>query len=251
MQIIGACAGGISSEKTLKDHDKYIRAVLLFRLLLIARNLTLLKSFDERRKNLKIAIKYCTTGLLEVNSINHSIYSSYRCTRYILSVISTSFSWICFQRIWSVGKHNTSTSIILLTFDKVFGGIITKNGSNGDKISKSLYGDSGYWPLNFNDFASGLGTLFTVLHVSSNCIVFTKNLSQRRLQVNNMHITSSGFEAVTENYKPRIFFISWYCIGVLLLLNVIPAFLLVSYIYLQYLFLLTNKEQFLELLYCQ
>ena len=49
---------------------------------------------------------------------------------------------------------------------KVFGGDIGHGGKSGIDISNSGYGEGEYWPLNFNDFASGLGTLFTLLHVS-------------------------------------------------------------------------------------
>ena len=49
----------------------------------------------------------------------------------------------------------------------MFGSNITKVGSDGTAIYNSVYGGSpGYWPLNFNDYFSGLVTLFTLLTVS-------------------------------------------------------------------------------------
>ena len=68
-----------------------------------------------------------------------------------------------------------------------------------------------YWNLNFNDFTAGLVTLFTALHV------------------NNVYVTSSGFESVLSTYSPRLFFAAWHCASVLFLLNLIPAFFLSNF----------------------
>ena len=91
----------------------------------------------------------------------------------------------------------------------VFGGDIRKEGDNYMKLQYSLYGESAYWPLNFNDFPSGFITMFTLLHV------------------NNMHITTDGFVAVTTEWA-QIFFGLWYAFGVLLLMNILIAFFLVQ-----------------------
>lgn len=93
-------------------------------------------------------------------------------------------------------------SIIALN---MFGGDIIKTGSQGADIAASNYGVYSYWPLNFNDLPSALGTLFVLLHV------------------NNTHIISSGFEAARNSTWPRIFFTLWYTIGVLLFLNILIA----------------------------
>jgi hypothetical protein len=49
----------------------------------------------------------------------------------------------------------------------VFGGSIRTFGDTGTEIQNSSYGFYNYWSLNFNDFASGMGTLFVLLHVSN------------------------------------------------------------------------------------
>lgn len=45
-------------------------------------------------------------------------------------------------------------------------------GPDASRVEDSLYGQNGYWPLNFNDMPSGMVTMFTLL------------------SVNNMHITT-------------------------------------------------------------
>lgn len=94
---------------------------------------------------------------------------------------------------------------------EAYGGVICKDCSNYDALLGTPYGQSGYWPLNFNDMPSGLVTMFTLLHV------------------NNMHVTASGFEAVTARGS-RILFITWYSFGVLLLLNIVTALFLNDFV---------------------
>jgi hypothetical protein len=90
----------------------------------------------------------------------------------------------------------------------MFGGHITINSPNNsmqEELNGSLYGQSQYWALNFNDMPSGMFTLFTLLYV------------------NNMQVTTSGFTAATSQYA-QIFFWLWYVIGVLLFMNIFTAF---------------------------
>jgi hypothetical protein len=95
----------------------------------------------------------------------------------------------------------------------MFGGLIQKEGhSTYPAIRDTPYGKSDYFVLNFNDTVLSLGTLFVLLLVS------------------NMHNIATGFTAVTEGASTKLFFISWYCIGTLLLLNLLMASLLTSLI---------------------
>ena len=109
--------------------------------------------------------------------------------------------------------------------------------------------------MNFNDFASGLGLLFSVLHVSvmnGNAVFVSNNVYL--FKVNNMHVISSGFEATMNDSYSRVLIFGWYCVSVLLLLNVIPAFVLVTESLSHYLDCLSVYNfvyviaQFLELL---
>jgi hypothetical protein len=96
---------------------------------------------------------------------------------------------------------------------QMFGGLIQKEGhSTYPAIRDTPYGKSDYFVLNFNDTVLSLGTLFVLLLVS------------------NMHNIATGFTAVTEGASTKLFFISWYCIGTLHLLNHLMASLLTSLI---------------------
>lgn len=94
-----------------------------------------------------------------------------------------------------------------------FGGLIQTNGeATYPTLSESLYGESNYYVLNFNDNISSLATLYTLL------------------LVNNMHITVSGFTSISYNIPVRTFFVCWYVLGVLFLLNLLTASLLSSFL---------------------
>ncbi|CAM9517787.1 unnamed protein product, partial [Ectocarpus fasciculatus] len=90
----------------------------------------------------------------------------------------------------------------------LFGGLINRDPERNEyaKIEESRYGENNYWPLNFNDVPSGMMTLVCILHVS------------------DWDIISEGFTAAVGNKYPRIFFTAWYCVGVLLLLNIVKSF---------------------------
>jgi hypothetical protein len=69
--------------------------------------------------------------------------------------------------------NNTILFLTNVTFvyvhTQLFGGLIRKDGEPGAEIAASTYGIDGYWPLNFNDFASGMGTLLALLEVHQIC----------------------------------------------------------------------------------
>ena len=152
-----------------------IRLILIVRLLMFPRNFLMagnLKSFRQKQRLLFEAT---------FKSLNHI---------YFLIIVTFSCMY-CFA---SIGLE-------------IYGGLITKQGSNYDKLINTSFGQSNYWPLNFNDFPSGFITLFCLLHV------------------NNMHIIASGFTAVTSTWS-EVFFAVWYAVGVLFLLNILIAFFL-------------------------
>lgn len=95
----------------------------------------------------------------------------------------------------------------------IFGGTICK-GPTCNRISSleaSEYGQNDFYALNFNDIVSGIVTLISCLHVS------------------DFDVIADGFVAVTSDYA-KIFFAVWYCIGVLLLLNVVKSFFLSGFL---------------------
>ena len=94
-----------------------------------------------------------------------------------------------------------------------FGGLVTKDpdSQNFAMLSSVSYGKYNYWDLNFNDIPSALVTLFCALHVS------------------DFDILTEGFVVVTNKYA-RIYFVAWYILGVLLLLNMIKSFFLTEFL---------------------
>lgn len=100
---------------------------------------------------------------------------------------------------------------------QLFGGKITTDVSGmvvtraqAEALAASPFGESGYLPNSFNDMPSGMVTLFELL------------------VVNNWHVISSGYEAVL-GVHARWFFILFYCVGVVMGLNICVAFVLDTY----------------------
>ena len=80
------------------------------------------------------------------------------------------------------------------------------------KLEGTDFYAQGYLPLNFNDYESGFVTLFCVL------------------VVNNWFVLVEGFVAVSDEWTGRAFFLAFYLVGVLVLLNVVVAFILDAFI---------------------
>ena len=149
--------------------------LILFRLILYPRNILVTKLFSELRKKNRDAIASASKGF------EHLIFMS-----FILFISLYIFA--------GLGQ-------------RLYGGAIIKKGDIGENISNSSYGQSHYWPLNFNDMMSGMVTMFTLL------------------SINNQQITASGFVA-SRNQWVELFFASWYAYGVLMLLNIVTAIFL-------------------------
>jgi hypothetical protein len=91
--------------------------------------------------------------------------------------------------------------------------IQTDGDATYPSLSESPYGQSNYYVLNFNDNISSLGTLYILL------------------LVNNMHVIASGFTSICySSILVRTFFVCWYVLGVLFLLNLLTASLLSSFL---------------------
>lgn len=70
------------------------------------------------------------------------------------------------------------------------------------------FADADYWANNFNDIMSGINVLFNLL------------------VVNNWTECEIGFEAVTGSKTARLFFLSFHFFGVVLINNLVIAFIL-------------------------
>ena len=97
---------------------------------------------------------------------------------------------------------------------QLFGGLVNTD-ANAPQLEKlkatETFFDSGYAPLNFNDFEGSFVVLFCVL------------------VVNNWFVIVEGFVAVTSKWA-RLYFIFFYLIGVLVCLNVVIAFILDTFV---------------------
>ena len=149
-----------------------VRTAMLVRTLMYPRNLIVTAAFKQMRERNRLAFNY-----------------AFRSAGHFAFLLLLTF--VCLYSFAALGLQ-------------LFGGSIIKTGSTGQRISVSLYGQGGYWPLNFNDMPSALVTMFVLLHV------------------NNTHVTTSGFVASVSQWA-EVFFACWYALGVLLLLNVLTA----------------------------
>lgn len=157
------------------DYRFAVQSIVLLRILFYPLNLLVLERFKSSRRKYIRALHFAVSGAGDF--------------LFLMLVL-----FMCIYAAASLGVQ-------------LFGGIICKSGNNYTLIQNSLYGQSGYWPLNFNDMLSAMATMFVLLHV------------------NNMHVTASGFTAVLGD-PALIFFTGWYVVGVLLMLNVVIAFFL-------------------------
>jgi hypothetical protein len=95
---------------------------------------------------------------------------------------------------------------------KSFGGLIQWSGTDTfPHLEQSSYGQNNYYVFSYNDSLMALGSLFVLL------------------MVNNSHIVAKGVEIVTSGSSCRLFFIAWYTLGVLFILNLFTASILTSF----------------------
>lgn len=89
----------------------------------------------------------------------------------------------------------------------LFGGkITTQSAQVTDGITPALY-----YLMNFNDFGSSLVTLFHIM------------------VVNNWYVTANMYLVVVDSTWPLIYFISFWAITVLVMLNLVISFVLEIY----------------------
>ncbi|CAM9538707.1 unnamed protein product [Ectocarpus sp. 12 AP-2014] len=98
---------------------------------------------------------------------------------------------------------------------QLFGGLVHSDPDNptNEHLKDTSYGQSNYWAFNFNDMPSGMGTLFCLL-VVNNWFVFV-----------DLFVKASG-----DNKWNRWFFVAFYVLGVLVILNVVIAVVLENFV---------------------
>jgi hypothetical protein len=95
----------------------------------------------------------------------------------------------------------------------LFGGSVNTNPQSHSYqvLIQTQYGQDNFWHLNFNDFLSAFVTLMCALHVS------------------DFDVLATAFAALTNEWA-KLYFVAWYVIGVLLLLNVVKSFFLSEFL---------------------
>lgn len=95
---------------------------------------------------------------------------------------------------------------------QLFGGLISTDPQSPffAKVDESSFGEAGFYPNNFNDMPSAVVTLFELLIV------------------NNWFEISDGFVA-TSGYTSRIYFVAFYVVGIVVVLNIVVASVLNTY----------------------
>jgi Ca2+-binding EF-hand superfamily protein/membrane protein implicated in regulation of membrane protease activity len=177
--LLIVCAVIMGSAENKHPFRFAIQTIVVLRFLFYPLNVLVLEKFKNGRRKYLRALRFAVSGAGDF--------------LFLLLVL-----FVCIYAAAGLGVQ-------------LFGGMIRKYGEYYALLQNSLYGQSGYWPMNFNDMLSGMATMFVLLHV------------------NNMHVIASGFSAVISD-TALIFFAGWYIIGVLFMLNVVIAFFLTQLI---------------------
>jgi two pore calcium channel protein len=158
-------------------------------------------------------------------------YDDSRLIRYVimarvLRLLRLLFALKYFQVIGGISAEimPLAANVILLLFCimyvfaalgmHLFGGMISRDPSNplSYLVLNTDFSDNDYWANNFNDMISSLNVLFNLL------------------VVNNWTECADGFEAVTQSKCTRLFFLAFHIFGVIVVNNVVIAFIVNSFI---------------------
>lgn len=112
----------------------------------------------------------------------------------------------------------------------LYGGLITRDPGNplSYTILGNAFSDNEYWANNFNDAVSGMNVLFNLL------------------VVNNWTNCEIGFEAVTGGLWVRLFFLSFHVLGVILVNNLVIAFIINAFLQHLAVINMRNNEDIVE-----
>jgi len=128
---------------------------------------------------------------------------------------------------------------------QLYGGLISRNPD--DKFAHLILGsdfaESNYWANNFNDMLSGMNvSCYTKnLHIifalpwllTTTFRYYIRPLLQvlfNLLVVNNWMVCEVGFEAATEQKWVRFFFLSFHILGVIMVNNLVIAFVITNFL---------------------
>jgi hypothetical protein len=240
--LVYACIGvEVNSGGTIREIDVRVSRVVLVFASVISVSESLLKYLAAGKKfwpNLiyrcEAAIATTLVGLsIASYSSDVSVKSIIRAARELYIIRSTFLILIVgnFFPSLQIDKIGRATRIavrrirslgvvfvcVLFFFSAIgvgaFGGLINRDPSREQfaQLTGSLYDVNGYWPFNFNGYFSAIMTLLVMLHVS------------------DFHVICEAFVIVTSN-RARVFFIAWYCFGVLLMLSTVKALFMAAYV---------------------
>lgn len=191
------------------------------------------KRFWRRRQNrfdmllcISTALSVCFGGVQSKSQVGTAII-----LRRIISVIRAVsflrnldffFPSLGFRNFAHIGKKvlislatlTVTCTVVVLFFAIlgmwIFGGLINRDPHRDEfvKLEDSEFGREDLYSLNFNDLPSSLATLITCLHVSG------------------WDIIADGYNTAIHSPYVRFYFSMWYCIGELLLLNLVRSLFL-------------------------
>mmetsp|Transcript_23342 Transcript_23342/g.64916 ORF Transcript_23342/g.64916 Transcript_23342/m.64916 type:complete len:229 (+) Transcript_23342:1012-1698(+) len=112
----------------------------------------------------------------------------------------------------------------------LYGGLITRDPQNqlSYPILSTEFADNEYWANNFNDMISGMNVLFNLL------------------VVNNWTECEIGFEATTGSKWVRLFFIAFHVFGVIMVNNLVIAFIINEFLTHRAIYRETTSRETLE-----
>ena len=186
------------------------------------------KQFSSSRKNMFDVTITSLAALSTLYVYSPTEYKNSLLIRYLVMtrVLRLVRWWPVFQTIARVSTDVLARSInmLLLLFCiayffadlgvQVFGGMISRDPNNPDALllADSLFASSNYWGNNFNDMVSAMNVMFNLL------------------VVNNWTECYAGFEAVAQNQWPRLYFLAFFLVGVVLANNLVIAFVINAFI---------------------
>jgi len=127
----------------------------------------------------------------------------------------------------------------------LYGGLITRDPSNPTSylLLNTDFSESDYWANNFNDMISGMNVsnwVYNHRHRKTNSNIWTivtakaytccvRQVLFNLLVVNNWFVCEVGFEAATQGKWVRLYFLSFHVFGVILVNNLVIAFIINSF----------------------
>lgn len=111
---------------------------------------------------------------------------------------------------------------------QLYGGMITRDPENPLSHLQlgSEFAESDYWANNFNDMFGSMNVSSKQKLTRNFLILLLFQVLFDLLVVNNWFVTELGYEAATESKRVRLFFLAFHIFGVILVNNLVIAFII-------------------------